>query len=587
MRSLLLALVVLGLPTVGLAAIDPAEDYPAELRRWDDRAALVRNPGPGEEFYALTAYVDWRPDASRNASHYQIQLTLPDGRVVTSSLPRNQAPPAHHLTFLVPRDSVRNILPSSVRLTAQVVDARTGAAASRPLLASIVDFPTPLPSRTDLRTFGWGRPLSTSGVATPLPQVSPSGLEFVRISPEGGPTLWVATREASNAQVRKALGNAYAPGEGRTDNFALEGPDQPALNLTPKQATDFVSALSADDVSGLHYRLPTRQEWLLAARAGRASGFWWDGPEVPPGAANFLGAEPGLLAGDSTAGSAVGFVASAYGLVHAFGNVAEWATTETPGQFARLGGHFRTDPGAANLQAEVFETTVDDADSLGDPNDPGRPFVGVRPVVELDAEAGSAAIRQALASRPELAEVHVDYDPDRATATLRGQVGGTRTRREADEALRRLWFLAAVENELTVPAAEASRLATLGGVTGPAERTSPLTRWTDLVQVSAQWGDDLPVSGSEWFVNVFLPDGRVVSHRLPEVRPRADGRSTFVVPLVEARSAGLPDGGPAPIALSLGAPAASQSDPRIVSNVQTIRWLPTNPVPTPTPAVPR
>ncbi|MFO0960718.1 MAG: SUMF1/EgtB/PvdO family nonheme iron enzyme [Isosphaeraceae bacterium] len=590
MRPLKLALLFWGLPCLAMAARDLDADYPVDLRRWDDRAILVRNPGPGEEFFALTAYADWQSDAPRDPSQYQLRVTLPDGRALTSSLPRNQAPPSHHVTFLIPRASVLNILPASVRLTAQVIDARTGADASRPLVATIADFPTPLPSRADRRKFGWGRPINAGGASMALPQTSPSGLEFVRIRPTNGQKPFLIARtEVSNAQARKALGDTYTPNEGRTDNFQLDADDQPAMNLTPRRATDLVEALSASDHTGLQYRLPTRQEWGLAARAGRESGCWWgeeDSP-APRGAANFLGAEAGLLTGDTTATPASKFVPNPFGLEHAFGNVAEWATTEEPGKFARLGGHFRTDPKAANFRAELFETTVDDADTMGDANDPGRPFVGVRPVVELNGETGTAAVRQALADIPELADVQVAFDPERGSATLRGQVGSARSRRLADERLHSVWFVSAVEDELTNPTPNASRLATLGDVTGPAVRTSPLTRWTDLVHVGVQWADDLPVTGSEWYVNVFLPDGRVASHKLPEIKPRIDGRSTFVVPLGEARSAGLPDGGPAPIALSLGAPATSQSDPRVVSDVKSIRWLPANSVPTPTPAVRR
>src|SRR5262249_10325335 len=123
--------------------------------------------------------------------------------------------------------------------------------------------------------------------------------------------LFVATTEATNEQVAsgwkdvpKGLAPPFDPKAGRSDEFlgVLEGPSQPALNLSPQQAVTYLGALSRSDSSGIRYRLPTLDEWLRFARAGRSSAFWWgDQPRYPRGA-NFLGPEPSLPT-DTTAPS--------------------------------------------------------------------------------------------------------------------------------------------------------------------------------------------------------------------------------------------------------------------------------------------
>jgi formylglycine-generating enzyme required for sulfatase activity len=531
----------------------------------------------------LTAVTSWDRSALRDRERYQVRITLPDGRVETQTLGRDNGPGAPVLHVFVPRDSVRNLLPGAVRVLVQLVDAFTGASASNPLVATIDQFPTPRFVAVDKRPFGWGKPLTPddSGVVE-LPGPGPDGLEFVRVpAVNGQPAFYISRYEVSNRQVKAKLQGEYDPSAGRSDNFALEADDQPALNLSPALAQKYLEALSAD---GLNYRLPTREEWLRAARGGRTAGFWWDDAEVPKDAANFLGPEPGLLEGDTTApvrpSSGPAFRMNSFGLAHVFGNVAEWATTNQPGIFARMGGHFRTDTQGGNFMAEVFESTVTGADALGDANDPGRPYVGLRPVLELDAASGRGAMLDALANAPELADVEVDFDPDRSIAKINGKAPDARARRLADRRLRSLWFLSAVEDQVQTPAAETGRLATLGEVTGPAVRSATaLTRWTDFVKVATRWADELPVSGSTWFTNVFLPNGSVISQVLPEITPGPDGRATILVPVGELRAQGLPDGGPVTIGLSLGAPATSTADPHIVSNLDSIKWIPANPIP--------
>ena len=80
-----------------------------------------------------------------------------------------------------------------------------------------------------------------------------------------------------------------------------------------------------------------------------------------------------------------------------------------------------------------------------------------------------------------------------------------------------------------------------------------------------QWSNPLPVAGSEWYVNVYTPDGGHLAHALVELRP---GARTVAV-LVDRSRVPTP-GTSLSVALSLGAPAPYQGDPRVVSNVASI-----------------
>jgi hypothetical protein len=232
------------------------------------------------------------------------------------------------------------------------------------------------------------------------------------------------------------------------------------------------------------------------------------------------------------------------------------------GGVERLGGHFRTEPASP-----LPEVAVADAGSTGP-----DPYVGVRPVFDLDAATGSVLVRRALRGNQDLAAVRVVFDPDRVTATLTGQVAEPALRRAADRRLAALWFLAAVEDRIETPAVVPGQLARLGAVAGSARRFTPLGRWFYAVPVQVHWIDPLPVSGSEWWVNVFLPGGPHFAHRLVETPPGRSGRLTVMVDRSAMNAAGLAADAPVSVALSLGAEAAAPTDPRIVSNVATLRW---------------
>ncbi len=394
------------------------------------------------------------PAAPAENSRYQVRVTLPDGRTLEQTLDTGEEPRSPVLSIYVPAAAVENLRPEQVAVQAVVTTAE-GAVISNALKASIADFPTPSPAGPppDRGPFGWGQPLPATGAAA-LPHAGPTGLAFVRIPPEEKrPAFFLSTTEASNQQLA-AIWKEYKAPSNRSDEFALESPAQPAFGLTPAQAQTYLDALTKADGTGPVYRLPTREEWLWSARAGQASAFWWgDEPSFPAGA-NFLGPEPALNT-DATApclppSAPPTFRANAWGLYHTFGNIAEWA--RDPVGFFRMGGHFRTEPAVP-----LSEPVVKKADETG----PDL-FVGVRPAFDLPAAAATAALRAALAADRGLAAVTVRFDPARATAILTGEVEESALRRRADTALKRLWWLAAVENRLTTPEVAPGHLARLG-----------------------------------------------------------------------------------------------------------------------------
>ena len=539
-----------------------AEGQGISLLRWEGKAKVISSRGVGVEQFRLRAEARWDKGASRDAGKYRLQVLAPGGRTYSMPMADEDGASAHWVTAHFPADAVRNLLPSSVVVNVTVVDVGSGRAISNTLTARIDDFPHPVGSTVapDLGPFGWGEaPEKLSGGALAVPRPSPQGLRFVALPVKPGePLVLASTSEASNAQVQGLLRD-YDPTNGRSDEFNLEAPNQPALNLSPRNAETFLQALTASDPAGVVYRLPTRTEWKQAARAGTSSRFWWgDGPKNPK-TANLVGPEPGLE-GDSTDRiDSTGFAANPWGLRHAFGNVAEWATDSANG-FVRLGGHFRTEPDEASN-----ETDVKDAKSVGP-----DPYVGVRPFAEVVPNAVLLKARAILAANPRLREVSIDFDPARLTLVLTGRVELPKDRRAADNALGPLWIVAAVDDRIETPSFPKGRLARIGRVVGPPRRITPLGRGFDELPVSVTWADALPVEGSEWWVNVFLPGGTHYAHRLPEDEPNRAGRITVLIDLGKLKAAGLPEDSPVTVALSLGNGATRLDDPRVVSDAVEI-----------------
>ncbi len=553
-----------------LAPVRASETGLIRLTRWEDQAVLMVNHAPGTEYFELHARFQWDREREReglNPEPLELRVRVPDGRTEGHAIPTEELH-ARRLTVLVPETSVRNLRRrkswSGLRSSIQAPESPV----SNTLTASIDDFPHPQPPgpRPDPGPFGWGRPLDGRARAQLLPRPNGDGFRFVRIlNPSGRPTFYLSIGEASNAQVASRL-TGYDPKAGRSDEFALENPAQPAIGLTPARALDFLNALSKSDPARIVYRLPTVEEWNLAARAGKDTPFWWGTAPGYPQGANFLGPEP-ALAVDSTAPAVpaegtTSFDPNPWGLFHTFGNVAEWATLTPPAHgFTRLGGHFRTEP-----EAPLPEVAVEGEATTG----PDL-YAGLRPGFDLSTETGTALVRRALAGNRLLAGLSVRFDPDRATVTLEGKLPDTTLQRAADRRLAPLWFLAAVENRAVTPELAPGQLATLGSQVAPPRRLTPMGHWLYELRLSVRWTDPLPVRGSEWWVNVYSPHGGHHAHRLASIDPAA---SPLIVRVDRDWLGGDSQGETAAVdvALSLGAPAPTPGDPRVVSNVVRAGW---------------
>jgi hypothetical protein len=528
--------------------------FPIELLDWEGEAVLISGQGRGPDLFVLEVGADWAPGARRDAAGYAIRVTLPDGRTETQAFPV-EGVGRRRFAVNLPAEAFRNRLPSAVQARVEVVDAVTGAAVSNALLARIDQFPRPRgdASLADPGPFGWGKPIEAGEV---LPNPGPDGFVFSRIpASEGAPGFFASTTEATVAQVSARL-PGYDPKSNRSDEFGLEEPGQPAVNLTAKQALDYLGHLSRAEGLGIPYRLPTRVAWLRLAKGGKASAFWWgDGPTFPEGA-NFLGAEP-ALAVDTTAPSRPArtppaFVSNPFGLFHTFGNAAEWAVEPAAG-YVRMGGTFRTEP-----TSPLPSVTVGSGDELGP-----DAFVGVRPVAEVSRELGTNLARKRLAGDVRLARVEPVYDPDRATITLTGPVPDAATRREADRRFEGLWWVAAVDDRLAPPTVAPGQLATLGAAVGPTRAGASVARPYFEVPVAVHWLDPLPVAGSDWWVNIDFAGGGHAAHRLIEGVPARKNQ-------VAVRLDSAPTG-PFSVALSLGGPATMPGQANVVSNVATVR----------------
>lgn len=563
--SFTLSLTALGL--LILPGLAPAQML-VNLERWEGQAVLLPHRGPGEDYFRLDAVADWTDEAPRDSARYLTEITLADGRVLRRQLAPGQGPLSHRLSFYVPARAVLNLRPNFVFLQAAVLDRQSGRRVSEPLMAQIDDFPHPgaIGPKTEEGPFHWGRPLAGEpGQPRRLTRRGPDGLLFVRIpETEEGPGFYLATTEVTNRQARDRLPD-YDPDAGRSDEFQLSAPDQPAIGLTPAMARQYLANLSSFDDSGLVYRLPTRDEWLRAARAGHSSAFWWGDKPTHPEGANFLGPEP-ALATESTAPSRprafagkAHFQANPWGLYHTFGNVAEWATTPEGG-FVRLGGHFRTEPASP-----LPEVAVDGPDQVGP-----DPYVSLRPAFSLEAADAADLIGKVLEDEIGPGNVRAVFNPDRGTVILTGLVPDFETRRRVSNLAASLWFVNAVTDQLTMPSLDEGVLVELGPGVGEPRRISPLGRVYDIYPVAAKWAGRLPVSGSKWYMNVYLPGGEHYAHPLLERQPGGD---TVDVLIDHSRlpAGGLGDELEINVGISLGVPAGLPTDTNLVSNLAPLR----------------
>ena len=534
------------------------------LTGWAGEGVVMAGKGQGDDIFKLVAEAEWERSSPRDPGRYLVRVAYADGRVDSRTFPTDYPPGRRRFAVYVLAAPLRNLSPSAVKVAVTVVDAASGTPVSNTLTAGIEQFPRWKgdASANDPGPFGWGKPLE--GLERVLPNAGPDGLRFAWIlASDSSPGFFLATTESTIGKVGEHL-KGYDAKVGRSDEFALEDPMQPAINLTPAKAQEYLKALGESDPSGIVYRLPTVQEWTRGAKAGKTTAFWWgDEPSFPEGA-NLLGPEP-ALPGDTTApaqppATSTTFKANPFGLAHTFGNAAEWAT-DSSGGFARLGGHFRTEPASP-----LPEVKVEKADELGP-----DPFVGVRAAFDLDPETAVALIRKRLADQPGLSGVLVTFDPDKALVTLTGSVADSSTIRAADQALEGLWFVAAVENRLTKASLGPNQLVILGAPAGPSRRVGVLDRTFVEIPFAVHWLDPLPVIGSEWWVNVFLPGGGHLANKLDQAEPGRASKLFVRIDRAKLASLGLTDDTPVKVALSLGNPAATPFENRIVSNEVTVR----------------
>jgi hypothetical protein len=305
---------------------------PVRLNGWADDPIAVPRAGTGIELFRLWADVTWDRAAAAKAGRLAIRVVGPAGQVMTQRLDPGDVDSGRRMAVYVPTGWVRNLRPEAVAIDVSVVETTANRVVAGPLRGGVDAFPAPKTSNTppDPGPFGWGRPLGGPGMAgRVMSRSGPDGWNFVRIpSAKDRPGFFLATTEATIRQIRLRL-PAYDTRAGRSDDFLLDDADQPAIGLTPLICQDYMNRLHASDPDGPTYRLPSRSEWLLTARAGRDTPFWWGPAPTDPGA-NLLGDELALK-GDATAsarpsGANGAFRANPWGLFHTFGNVEEWTT---------------------------------------------------------------------------------------------------------------------------------------------------------------------------------------------------------------------------------------------------------------------
>ncbi len=566
-RRAALVLVVVVAWWGGSGNLAQAQDKVVTLDGWAGLGTLVPGAGLGGDLVRLIAESRWEPNASRNSLDYAIRSTFPDGHSETHPFPNEERPGRGRFIVYLPLDQVRNLPTSRVQVEVAVVSAATGGIVSNPLTATITEFPRFKgdPTAIDDKPFGWGTPM-TADIAERLPLSSPDGIRFVHVPSAGpdSPGFYIAQAEATVGEVQARLPD-YDPKAGRSDEFALEASEQPAVGLTPARALAYLKALDVSDTTGVKYRLPTVVEWTRAALGGKTTPFWWGDAATYPAGANFLGAEP-ALATDTTAPSlpvideATRFNANPFGLFHTFGNVAEWAGTPDGG-FAKMGGHFRTEP-----ISPLPEVAVTRDDEIGT-----DPFVGVRPALDLTPPVVEAVVRHTLGAEPKLGQVQVSFNSDTSTVTLLGNLDDPSTRRRADKLLENVWFLAAVDNRIVTPKPFPGQLGTLTVSPEMARVDAVLDRSFVDVPVNVRWFDPLPVIGSRWWVNIYLPNGEHLFHKLTETEAGRYTRLVVSVDRTRLKVDQLSDATTFSVAVSLGEPAPTTADPHIVTNLLQVK----------------
>lgn len=120
----------------------------------------------------------------------------------------------------------------------------------------------------------------------------------------------------------------------------------PVVCISQNDAKAYTRWLSKQ--TGFEYRLPTANEWEIAARGGSSSNYWW-GDEFGTGRAN-TGWGGTSWSNNSTSPVAT-FKANKFGLFDVVGNVWEW-TSESRGLLK--GGAWSFSPEKAKAESELF-----------------------------------------------------------------------------------------------------------------------------------------------------------------------------------------------------------------------------------------
>ncbi len=182
--------------------------------------------------------------------------------------------------------------------------------------------------------------------ALPLWFEGPLGLRFVIVPPGPfamGPDgdrvvilsrpVWIASTEVTNAQMRAFRADYESK---RWLGRAMNGDDQPAIDVAHADAVAFGDWLGAQAGTPGLYRLPTEAEWERAARAGTTTRFFWgDDPAEHARFANVLDTttkkkrgftRPAFPSADPFQGTApvASFEPNPWGLYDVIGNAHEW-----------------------------------------------------------------------------------------------------------------------------------------------------------------------------------------------------------------------------------------------------------------------
>jgi formylglycine-generating enzyme required for sulfatase activity len=169
--------------------------------------------------------------------------------------------------------------------------------------------------------------------------------------------FWMGKYEVANSQFRQFQSShnnaAYYK------KMYLGDDEQPACDVSGKQAQEFAAWLTDRHEGKIKFRLPTGMEWEYASRGGSDSSFFWgDGADQACYYGNFRDASWKRLnrwATDVHADSCYdGYIASApvgsfkpngFGLFDILGNVSEWCVEHD----AVRGGSFAEDPDHARI----------------------------------------------------------------------------------------------------------------------------------------------------------------------------------------------------------------------------------------------